>query len=517
MSTLETLEKWTQAWPQAEREELGREFGIGWTALRYQGSGSMEGLEFLYPFLNDSNVSVKRRALDAVATIFSGTGVDGLEKLSYVSENRDLFVRDRAVSVIGSALKGEPVDVILDILRPSLTHRNNFIRGQATDALGRAGEGEGWKDLLPIFAERLTDPDDFVASSAVEGLGFAFSGIGDPDAIALLEPLPSFPTVPKVEGEARRSWHFRWRLHQARHDEAAMAIARIGSGSGEEANAIALMLRYLHPEVPQEMGFEGQLIQRKGVWAAAWLLEGSPTQALDAMRFLLERPGAGEPRQTRQIPRSAAIWSLPTTFRASGREGIEAAGSLLDEDGHASIRTGMLSLGIAARGSCDDDVRAALAPYLTDGNGALRDVANIALGFAFQGSGDGDVYKLLRTTNLEESRGASTNYPLSVGLLFQGTGDGPASHHLRDLVQTERRRLRRHIALGIGLVHQGTSSPSAVEEMLPLLEGNELDAGSEALLLVDFDSEALAVEFHADSLADGPGAAGMFVREHLCR
>ena len=70
MNTLETLEKLTHAWPPSEREELGRQFGIGWTALRYQGTASVEGLEFLCPFLNDSNAHVRRKALEAVGTIF---------------------------------------------------------------------------------------------------------------------------------------------------------------------------------------------------------------------------------------------------------------------------------------------------------------------------------------------------------------------------------------------------------------------------------------------------------------
>lgn len=108
MNTLETLEKLTQAWPQSEREELGRVFGISWTALRYQGTGSMEGLEFLYPFLNDSDAQVRREALEAVGTIFRGTGADGLEKLSYITENRDQAIRDRSCLVVGRALAGEP-------------------------------------------------------------------------------------------------------------------------------------------------------------------------------------------------------------------------------------------------------------------------------------------------------------------------------------------------------------------------------------------------------------------------
>ena len=145
MSTLDTLEKFTQAWPQAEREELARSFAIGWTALRYQGTGSMEGLEFLYPFLNDSDMRVRRHALQAVGTIFRGTGTESLEKLAYITLNRDLFIRDRAAPIIGQTLVGEGRDTILEVLRPSYTHRNDFVRGQGCTALGIAAQGQGGK------------------------------------------------------------------------------------------------------------------------------------------------------------------------------------------------------------------------------------------------------------------------------------------------------------------------------------------------------------------------------------
>ena len=183
MSTLDTLEKFTQAWPQAEREELARSFAIGWTALRYQGTGSMEGLEFLYPFLNDSDMRVRRHALQAVGTIFRGTGTESLEKLAYITLNRDLFIRDRAAPIIGQTLVGEGRDTILEVLRPSYTHRNDFVRGQGCTALGIAAQGQGGKDILSLLAERFIDRSPHVSSQAVHGVGLAFAGSGDLDAL----------------------------------------------------------------------------------------------------------------------------------------------------------------------------------------------------------------------------------------------------------------------------------------------------------------------------------------------
>ena len=195
MSTLETLEKLTHAWPQSEREELGRRFGIGWTALRYQGTGSVEGLEFLYPFLNDSDAHVRRRALEAVGTVFQGTGAESLEKLSYITKNRDLLIRDRSSLVVGKALAGESPQVILDVLSPAYNHRNDFIRALGVVALGFAAEGRGHSELLPIFAERIADRNSLVATNAISGLGLAFAESGNREAIDLLEPFVPFTLI----------------------------------------------------------------------------------------------------------------------------------------------------------------------------------------------------------------------------------------------------------------------------------------------------------------------------------
>ena len=522
MDTLETLEKRTHSWPQSEREGLGRQFGIGWTALRYQGTASMEGLEFLYPFLNDSDPHVRRGALAAVGAIFHGTGPESLEKLSYVTENRDLFIRDRAALVVGRALAGHPAETILDVLRPSYTHKNDFIRGLGTVALGLAGGGQAHPSLFPIFEERIVDKSRFVARCAIAGLGEAFAHSGNAEALAVLEPLAPFPVPGAEVGQGRpwRSDHFRWRHAAIHHEAAAAAIARIGRGSPAGERAAALLRQYLHPEnVPSGKGFEEQLTQRNGVVAMTWLLHGQPRRALDEMVFVLARPEADKPWMLR-LPRSTAIWMLPGTFQDSGAEGVGAAVSLLAEEGHPTLRTGLLSLGVAARGCGDDADLATLNPFLSHGNGAVRDTAHLAAGLAFHKTARGDVLELLRTANTTDGRGPSTNYPLAVGLVCQGTGDGGVAAGLMELAALQRRRLTRHAALAVGLVHQGTTNPEAVETLLALLESGESDAACEALQLVDFDEDVLTRASwpgfpRCHGLADGPGVARMFVLKHF--
>jgi len=514
VSTLDTLEKLTHAWPQAVREEIGRAFGIPYTALRYQKTGSMEGLEFLYPFLNDSDKNIRRYALRAVGKIFHGTGAGSLEKLAYVTENRDLAIRDRSAVVVGLTLAGEPADVSVKVLKPSYTHRNNFIRGHGTAALGLAGAGSGSEKLLPVFEERMSDENDFVRTCALNGLAEAFAGTGHKGALDLLEPLAPFPSFEIGKDEPHRQWHFRWRRQASMHSEAASAIARIGVGSAAETRALELLRQYLRPEnVPPKMGFEEQLTQRQGVGAMSWLLRGKPDQAVREMAFLLEPRTSEEPVWSRRLPQSAAIFTLPGTFAGSGDKGVEIAEQLMETEDPARLRCAILSLGVAAQGNSDEKVLSALTPHLSHRSGGVRDVANLAVALAFKGSGRKEAFEALRAANLDDRRGPSTNYPLGVGLLFQGTGDEAAGSGLARLFGLKRRRLRGYAALGVGLIYQGTSDPEAVRLLLPELSLQPY--ASHAVLPVDFNQDELAALTRCHSLADGPGAAQMFVHKHF--
>ena len=407
--------------------------------------------------------------------------------------------------------------MILDSLRPSYTHKSNFIRALGTLAVGLAGAGKAHQELLPIFEERIADGDSFVATNAMTGLAKAFSESGNREAVRLLEPYVPFPVTEIGEDEPQRVWHFRWRQAAACSEAAASALARIGRNSPAENQAVGLLRQYLRPEnVPPEMGFEAGLFQRWGVWTMGWLLCGKPAQALAEMQFLLPCPKPDEPKWARRVPRSAAIWTLPGAFADSGAEGIKAAMSLLEEDEHPTLRTGLLSLGVAARANCDEKALTALTPFLSHSNGAVRDVANLAVGLVCHKSGSGEVLELLRSTNLDDRRGPSTNYPLGVGLVFQGTGDQSVAASLIELLNMKRRRLAGYAALAVGLVYQGTSDPQAADLLLPLLESGEQGAACEALQLVDFDEDALAEIFLVwYCLADGPGAAREFLFSHF--
>ncbi|MFC1736804.1 hypothetical protein ACFL1X_11860 [Candidatus Hydrogenedentota bacterium] len=521
MSTLETLEKATRAWPQAERENLGRTFGIDYTALRYQGTGSMEGLEFLYPFLNDSDKHVRHCAMFAVGRIFQGTGAKNLDKLSYITGNRDRSIRDRACTILGQTLAGERPEVFLDILRPSYTHKNNFIRALGIRALGLAGAGKAHAELMPVFAEHIQDKDNLVSRNAITGLGAAFWESGDKMALGLLAPHVPFQTANGVEGESHWTWQRRWRQIEFVSQAAAMVVARIARNSDAEDQAVELLRQRLRPpRMPERMNFEVERTRAGGARAMSWLLRGKPAKALKEMGFILTNLGPDKPRWARRCAQSRAIWAIPGTFEGSGEEGIETANSMLSEKKYAVLKAGILSLGVAARESCSDKVFGGLRPFLTHGNSAIRDVANLAVGLTFHKSGDKDAFEALKDSNLNDKRGPSNSYPFALGLIFQGRGDEGAARELLDLAKLKRRRLPGYAAHAVGLIYQGTSSPQAVELLLPLLESGNFYSACAALKLIDFDEQALISypwwtwTSWPPVNADGPGAAYKFVYEH---
>jgi hypothetical protein len=302
---------------------------------------------------------------------------------------------------------------------------------------------------------------------------------------------------------------------------APYAIARIGHHSHAETRAVDMIRQYLKPRnVPSQLQMESQFTRRDGVWAMCWLLRGKAESSLREMRFFLTEDTPNTRKRRRRTPTSALLYSLPGTFAESGATGVELAASLLDTDDHLTLRTGLLSLGVAAQARGDQTMLSMFEPYLAHPNGAVRDAAHLAAGFAFQKSGGEHVLGILESASKDSRRGPSTNYPLAVGLVCQGTENRRVALGLAGLAGLKRRRLTRHAALGVGLIYQGTSSPQAVELLLPLLESRELGAACEALQLVDFDEVALekapvAAFPRCHSLADGPGAARMFVLKHF--
>jgi len=495
MSTVDTLQTMTEAFPRADREELGRSIGMEWTALAYHGTGSVAALELLAPFLNDSDVRVRRQALEAVGRVFDSTGIGSLEMLTYVTDNRDLFVRDRAVSVVGQALKGEPLEAIAQALEPRYAHRNDFVRGLGVKALGTACDGRADASLVPVFARARRDPSPHVDERVSEGIGLAYAGTGRSDVVDLLLS------------------HGSWGYDEV-EEEPLLALARVCRDTEVEDRAVDVIRQQLPARVPH--GGEGQgysFVGRDGVWAMSWLLAGKVGKALAEMEYLLSRP-VPNPRWRHWSTRGTAIWSLPDAFVGSGDEGIDAALGLLSAEHHPAIRVGLLGLGLAARSSAREDLVESVAPYLSHGNAAVREAAHVAAGFLYAGTGDGRAAQMLDRANRDDRRGAAQAYPLALGLAYQGSGDPSVSQQLAALWGQRGRRFSRNAALAVGLVYQGTGDPRAVELLLPVLEAGDAHAACSALILVDFSQEQLVNMPRLYNLCDGPGVVALFAIKH---
>jgi len=53
--------------------------------------------------------------------VFEGRGPRAINALDYFTKNPDLFLRDRAVQVIGATVSGSREKIVLEVLAPYLT------------------------------------------------------------------------------------------------------------------------------------------------------------------------------------------------------------------------------------------------------------------------------------------------------------------------------------------------------------------------------------------------------------
>ena len=137
------LEERTRTWEALERQSLADAIWEDYISVRFGRTGNPRALEYLYPYLNHAHRQTRSRAIEVAAHVFAGRGQRAIDDLDYFTRNPDLFLRDRAVQVIGVAVNGSGLRIILQVLAPYLSHRNQFVRRLAVIALGEACAGRG--------------------------------------------------------------------------------------------------------------------------------------------------------------------------------------------------------------------------------------------------------------------------------------------------------------------------------------------------------------------------------------
>jgi HEAT repeat protein len=142
------LEERTRTWDALRRQGLADSVWRDYVSVRFRRTGDPRALEYLYPYLNHADQETRRHAIDAAATVFEGRGAGFINALGYFTTNPDLFLRDRAVIVVGAAVTGSRDEVILEALTPYLNSPNLFVRKLALVALGKAAAGQASARVL---------------------------------------------------------------------------------------------------------------------------------------------------------------------------------------------------------------------------------------------------------------------------------------------------------------------------------------------------------------------------------
>lgn len=436
------LEEHTRAWHDLDRQGLADAVWATYVTARYSRTGDVRALKFLYPYLNHSLRTTRLHAIEVAARVFHGSGPNAIGCLDYFTRNTDLFLRDRAVQVVGAAVAGWPAHVVLETFAPYLSHRNHFVRRQAVTALSRAAVGSAdagvLAEIVRVTAAVRLDSDELALAVARVFAGNptekAYELVVRPDARHNWRGADL--AVGILLRNAEDEWYerglrefFEPRLHadpdsgpwpaedrlrrwpQFVHRAAIEGLCRAAPGKGVKALERVLHLRHnactlhsLMAEAPKCFADAGVAANRDTL--LKHLREGDvPTQRIGAQCLGRLLEGSEDEEAT----------ALLTNLTRARNRSVAAAA--------------VAALGRTARSACDESLRGVCLELAAEGETATAGIN--ALGMIFQGSGRADVLADLRDCaeayRHRPERGRKHCRPLAgcyhaVGLVYQGTG-----------------------------------------------------------------------------------------------
>jgi HEAT repeat protein len=449
------LEERTRTWDALRRQGLADSVWRDYVSVRFRRTGDPRALEYLYPYLNHADQETRRHAIDAAATVFEGRGAGFINALGYFTTNPDLFLRDRAVIVVGAAVTGSRDEVILEALTPYLNSPNLFVRKLALVALGKAAAGQASARVLAQIRRvgQLPGPREDEVRLAI---ATAFAGRPTEEVWSL------------VAGPQQ----------QEKTDRDAGATAVLARGASEEwyqrACAEVFEPRLHADEATDEgTGWKRGLILRGGVTALCHAGAEKGMEPLSRMLHLRggRAPGhalfrsapelfaSADPAQHRDslielarrgdvsTQRIAAVCLGRLVTGLEDETAIAALRELSDAKSKAVQAAALSGLGMAARSTCDDGLRRLCLDRFVEHETATAAMG--ALGMIFLGSGRRDVFAEIRdrATMLREAPVRSRQYckPLAAcyraaGLLYLGTGSVEPVEFLLDVLAHPPRR-----------------------------------------------------------------------------
>lgn len=445
-----TLSERTQGWRALERQGVASSLWTPYVTARFARTGDRRALEFLYPYLSHCDAGSRQAAVGVACSIYQGRGPDAVADLDYFLQNKDSFIRDHAVDVVGAAVSGHTEHVVLEALQPFLCDRNHLVQRRAMTAMSQALEGRPSPAALAQI-ERVQREADADQGEVDEARARLFSGQPDEETwAALYRPdTPWWSGVDQIIGAlvrgAGEDWYerayrelYKPRLHappevpgprwgaQFLHRSSADGFCTASEGRGVRA-----IQRLLH-------------LQNNAVtWRA--VLARAPRCVVGGDRDA-DRKGLIEMARSDalQEQRLAALCLGRVTMGLEDEEAITLLKDLTSSRSLALRSAGLVGLGMAARYTCDEALRElCLEASVVEetARAAIR-----ALGMIFQASGSFEVFDDIRSRSQDYQarpvKGRKQYRPLaqaymSAGLVYQGTGSsGPFDFLLEALRPT---------------------------------------------------------------------------------
>jgi len=446
----QALEERTRAWDALGRQGLADAIWADYVSMRFGRTGDPRALEYLYPYLNHANQDVRKHAVGVAAQVFEGRGPRAIDALDYFTKNPDLFLHDRAVQVVGAAVTGSPDAVVLEVLAPYLSHRNQFIRKQALIVLGKAAAGQASGKVLAEI-QRVAqmpgpreDEADFAIATVFAGRPTqdVYALVAKPELANRIDTGNQQAVAILVRG-ASDEWYQRacgevfeprlhaddatgWRRHFIRRN-GINALCHAAPGRGMEPLRRMLHLR------------NNRCTGHAIVTSAPECFAGADADANQAALIELAREG------DLQEQRIAAVCLGRLVMGADDRQSIDLLRELCDARSKAVQSAALTGLGMAARSTCDEQLRQICLERALDDETAAAAIR--ALGMVFLGSGRADVFEDIRAkTDLYRTRPVrSKKYckPLAAcyyaaGLLYLGTGSTEPLEFLLDVLAAPR-------------------------------------------------------------------------------
>lgn len=479
-----TLEERTRTWNALHRQGLAGVIWEDYVSVRFGCTGDPRALEYLYPYLNHADKWTRLKAIEVAARVFEGQGLRAIDALDYFTKNPDPLLRDRAVIVIGAALKGWEVRFVLEALEPYLNHRNQFIRRLAVVALGEATVGQASAKVLSEIqrvAQKL-GPQKPVPEWEAEVhwvIAKAFAGRPTEEVYTLL----ATPMLPEC-------------VHEGNPHAMSVLMRNASDEWYERAYREVFEPRLQGDKVEDENDW----FQREGI---ATFCHASPRRGMDALRRMLHlRNYRRTARAILSLAQFCFVGANPDVHREPLME--LARNGDVQEQRIAAICLGRLMMGLE-----DTETLDVLTELCSAKNKAVQSAALTGLGMAARSMCDEELLKLcLEKALVDETAAAGIR---AAGMVFLSSGREDVFSEIRAKAELYRRRPVRGrnyckplaaCYWATGLVYLGTGSMEPVDFLIDVLAQPRVPrmsqyqwSASKALVMIEFSEATLSQAF----------------------